>query len=153
MLRLLNGSLTANGSRFLMSELCLVTGGAGFIGSHLVEGLIAQGQRVRVLDDLSTGLRSNLAHIKPLPEFMIGDVADSTAVGRAMEGVSVVYHLAALASVQKSVEAPAETHRVCDTGTLAVLDAARRAKVRRVIYAASASAYGIPASEVQSETD
>jgi UDP-glucose 4-epimerase len=136
-----------------MSELCLVTGGAGFIGSHLVEALIAQGQRVRVLDDSSTGLRSNLAHIHPAPEVILGDVADPGAVARAMEGVSVVFHLAALASVQISVEAPAETHRVCDTGTLTVLDAARRAKVRRVIYAASASAYGIPAGEVQSEAD
>jgi UDP-glucose 4-epimerase len=105
------------------------------------------------LDDLSTGLRSNLAHIHPAPEVILGDVADPGAVARAVEGVSVVFHLAALASVQISVEAPAETHRVCDTGTLTVLDAARRAKVRRVIYAASASAYGIPAGEVQSEAD
>src|SRR5713226_5417372 len=136
-----------------MNELCLVTGGAGFIGSHLVEALIAQGHCVRVLDDCSTGLHSNLAHIHPAPEMILGDVADPAAVARAVEGVNVIYHLAALASVQISVEAPAETHRACDTGTLTVLDAARRAKVRRVIYAASASAYGIPAGEVQSETD
>jgi UDP-glucose 4-epimerase len=136
-----------------MNELCLVTGGAGFIGSHLVEALTSQGHHVRVLDDCSTGLHSNLAHIQPSPELILGDVADPAAVARAVEGVKVIYHLAALASVQISVEAPAETHRVCDTGTLTVLDAARRAKVRRVIYAASASAYGIPAGEVQSETD
>jgi UDP-glucose 4-epimerase len=136
-----------------MSELCLVTGGAGFIGSHLVERLTAQGQRVRVLDDCSTGLRSNLDHVHPSPELIIGDVADPAAVARATDGVGVVYHLAAMASVQKSVEAPAETHRVCDTGTHTVLDAARRTKVRRVVYAASASAYGIPAGEVQTEAD
>jgi UDP-glucose 4-epimerase len=136
-----------------MNELCLVTGGAGFIGSHLVEALTSQGHRVRVLDDCSTGLPSNLAHIHPAPDLILGDVADPVAVARAVEGVHIIFHLAALASVQISVEAPAETHRVCDTGTLTVLDAARRAKVRRVIYAASASAYGIPAGEVQSETD
>ncbi len=136
-----------------MNELCLVTGGAGFIGSHLVEALTSQGHRVRVLDDCSTGLRSNLAHIHPAPEMILGDVADPATVARAVEGMQVIFHLAALASVQISVEAPAETHRVCDTGTLTLLDAARRAKVRRVIYAASASAYGIPAGEVQSETD
>jgi UDP-glucose 4-epimerase len=136
-----------------MNELCLVTGGAGFIGSHLVEALISQGRRVRVLDDCSTGLRSNLAHIRPAPELIVGDVADPATVACAVQGAGVVFHLAALASVQKSVEAPAEVHRVCDTGTLTVLDAARRAKVRRVIYAASASAYGIPTREVQTETD
>jgi UDP-glucose 4-epimerase len=136
-----------------MSELCLVTGGAGFIGSHLVESLIRQGRRVRVLDDFSTGLRDNLAHLQPAPEILDGDVADSAAVARATARVSVVFHLAALASVQRSVEAPAETHRVCASGTLNVLDAARRAGVRRVVYAASSSAYGIPAGEVQTELD
>jgi UDP-glucose 4-epimerase len=136
-----------------MSELCLVTGGAGFIGSHLVEGLTAHGQRVRVLDDYSTGLRSNLDHIHPWPEVIVGDIADPTTVARATAGANVVYHLAAMASVQKSVEAPSETHRVCDTGTLMVLDAARRANVRRVVYAASASAYGLPSGETQTEAD
>jgi len=82
-----------------------------------------------------------------------GDVADAATVERAMNGVSVVFHLAALASVQRSVEAPGDTHRVCATGTLNVLDAARRAGVRRVIYAASSSAYGIPAGDVQTERD
>lgn len=136
-----------------MRELCLVTGGAGFIGSHLVESLVRQGRRVRVFDDFSTGLRDNLAHLKPAPEILEGDVADPATVARATEGVSVVFHLAALASVQRSVEAPADTHRVCATGTLNVLDAARRAGVRRVVYAASSSAYGIPAGEVQTELD
>ena len=136
-----------------MSELCLVTGGAGFIGSHLVESLVQQGRRVRVLDDFSTGLRDNLAHLKPVPEILDGDVADPAAVARATAGVGVVFHLAALASVQRSVEAPADTHRVCATGTLNVLDAARRAGVRRIVYAASSSAYGIPTGEVQTELD
>ena len=134
-----------------MNELSLVTGGAGFIGSHLVEGLVADGWPVRVLDDLSTGLASNLAHLSPAPEVIAGDVGDPGAVARAMQGVGLVFHLAALASVQRSVEAPADSHRVCATGTLHVLDAARRAGVRRVVYAASASAYGIPDGETQSE--
>src|SRR5947209_3944682 len=136
-----------------MNDLCLVTGGAGFIGSHLVEALATQGYAVRVLDDLSTGLRSNLAGIKPAPEIVNGDVGDAATVTQAMKDVKLVFHLAALASVQKSVEAPDETHRVCATGTLNILDAARRSGVRRVVYAASASAYGIPTGEVQTEDE
>src|SRR5215831_13203283 len=136
-----------------MSELCLVTGGAGFIGSHLAEGLAAAGRRVRVLDDFSTGLRDNLAGVRPAPEVLDGDVADPAAVARAMEGVGVVFHLAALASVQKSVEDPSATHRVCATGTLHVLDAARKAGVRRVVYAASSSAYGDTPGAVRTEQD
>ncbi|MGH7170196.1 MAG: NAD-dependent epimerase/dehydratase family protein [Gemmataceae bacterium] len=136
-----------------MSEICLVTGGAGFIGSHLVESLIAQGRRVRVFDDFSTGLRANLVHLQPVPEIVEGDVADAAAVERAAQGAGVIFHLAALASVQRSVEAPAETHRVCASGTLHVLDAARRVGARRVVYAASSSAYGIPLGDVQIESD
>ncbi|HXG12891.1 MAG TPA: SDR family oxidoreductase [Gemmataceae bacterium] len=136
-----------------MSKLCLVTGGAGFIGSHLVEALAAQGRPVRVFDNFSTGLRSNLAAVRPAPEIMEGDLTDPAAVERAVAGAEVVFHLGALASVQRSLEAPAESHAVCATGTLHVLEAARRRGVRRVVYAASASAYGIPAGPVQSETD
>jgi UDP-glucose 4-epimerase len=136
-----------------MSELCLVTGGAGFIGSHLVEGLTAAGQRVRVLDNFCTGLRANLEGIRPAPEVVDGNVGDAAAVEAATKGANVVYHLAALASVQQSVENPAATHQTCATGTLNVLDAARRQRVRRVVYAASSSAYGIPAGEVQTEND
>ncbi len=136
-----------------MSELCLVTGGAGFIGSHLVEALTAQGRPVRVLDDLSTGLRTNLDGIRPTPEIVEGDLGDPDAVGRAVAGAGLVFHLGALASVQLSVEKPAASHQVCATGTLNVLNAARQAGVRRVVYAASSSAYGIPAGEVQTETD
>ena len=121
---------------------CLVTGGAGFIGSHLVEALTAAGRTVRVLDDLSTGLAENLAHIAPAPELLRGRVTDPDAAARAVAGCDTVFHLAALASVAKSVEDPLASHAACATGTLTVLDAARRAGVRRVVYAASASAYG-----------
>lgn len=136
-----------------MSKIRLVTGGAGFIGSHLVEALAAAGEPVRVLDDFTTGMRDNLAHVRPHLEVIEGDVSDPDVVARAVRDVEVIYHLAALASVQRSVEDPATTHRVCDTGTLTVLDAARRAGVRRVVYAGSASAYGVPAGDVQSESD
>jgi UDP-glucose 4-epimerase len=125
-----------------MSELDLVTGGAGFIGSHVVEALMARGRRVRVLDNFTTGLRSNLDGVSPALEILEADLDDAAAVARAMAGVSVVYHLGALASVQRSVENPMATHAACATGTLNVLDAARRCGVRRVVYAASSSAYG-----------
>jgi UDP-glucose 4-epimerase len=125
-----------------MDDVCLVTGGAGFIGSHLVEALTAAGKRVRVFDNLSTGLRSNLDHVRPAPELVVGDLANAAAVERAVNGSNVVFHLGALASVARSVEAPADTHQACATGTLNVLDAARRHGVRRVVYAGSSSAYG-----------
>jgi UDP-glucose 4-epimerase len=131
----------------------LVTGGAGFIGSHLVDALIKHGRRVRVLDDFNTGQSSNLAGLVPAPEVIKGDVADLGVVLEAMDGVEVVFHLAALASVQKSVDDPASTHRVCATGTLNVLDAARRQGIRRVVFAGSASAYGVPSSAVQTEDE
>src|SRR5919204_6212025 len=134
-------------------EFYLVTGGTGFIGSHLVEYLALRGYPVRVLDNFETGQRSNLLHISQPPEIVTADVADAGAVAEAMRGVNVVYHLAARASVQASVEDPVATHRICDTGTLNILDAARKAGVRRVVYAASASAYGMPAGEVQTECD
>lgn len=134
-----------------MSKRCLVTGGAGFIGSHLTEELLAQGWQVHVLDDLSTGQRSNLATLRPAPMMYEGDVRDPAVVQRAVEGTEVVFHLAAIASVQRSLEDPKLIHDVCAGGTLNVLDAARRAGVRRVVYAGSASAYGLPTAEVQSE--
>jgi len=123
-----------------MDELSLVTGGAGFIGSHLVDDLVRRGGRVRVFDDFSTGLRVNLTH--PAVEVVEGSLTDPAAVGRAVAGAGVVYHLGALASVARSVENPAATHAACATGTLNLLDAARRGGVRRVVYAASSSAYG-----------
>jgi UDP-glucose 4-epimerase len=125
-----------------VAELALVTGGAGFIGSHLVDDLVRRGQRVRVFDDFSTGLRSNLAHLGNKIEIVEGTLTDPAAVEKAVAGVAVVYHLGALASVARSVEAPLVSHAACATGTLQVLDAARRAGARRVVYAASSSAYG-----------
>ncbi len=137
----------------LMDAVCLVTGGAGFIGSHLVETLVSEGRRVRVLDNFSTGLKSNLDGLTPAPEVIEGDVADPALVARAMEGVELVFHLAAQASVQRSIEDPGSTHRVCATGTLNVLDSARRQGVRRVVYAGSSSAYGVPSGPVQTEQE
>ena len=103
----------------------LVTGGCGFIGSHLVDALLARGDKVRVLDDLSTGRRSNLPRGV---EVMVGDVADAQAVARAMAGVDGCFHLAAVASVQRGNEDWLGTHRVNLTGTIAVFDAARTCK-------------------------
>jgi UDP-glucose 4-epimerase len=125
-----------------MSRTCLVTGGAGFIGSHLVEALAARGWAVRVLDNLSTGLRANLAGCRPVPEIIEADLTDREAVARAVAGAEVVFHLGALPSVARSLETPDATHAACATGTVHVLDAARRGGVRRVVYAASSSAYG-----------
>ncbi len=121
----------------------LVTGGAGFIGSHLVTSLVERGETVRVIDDLSTGNAKNLAHLPAgRVEFMKGDVADTKAIAEAVRGVEVVFHHAALASVPRSIELPMETHTACVTATVALLDASRRAGVRRVVYAASSSCYG-----------
>ncbi len=125
-----------------MAATYLVPGGAGFIGSHLVEALTAAGRTVRVFDNLSTGLPENLAHISPAPELVRGCVTDFAAVEKAVEGCEVVFHLAALASVAKSVEDPPASHAACATGALNVLHAARKAGARRVVYAGSASAYG-----------
>jgi UDP-glucose 4-epimerase len=136
-----------------MNDLCLVTGGAGFIGSHLVEALTARGRRVRVLDDLSTGQAENLAHVRPIPELVRGSLTDLDAVGRSVAGADAVFHLGAIASVQRSVEDPVTSHAVTATGTVHVLDQARRAGVRRVVVAASSAGYGIPAGDVQTEAD
>jgi UDP-glucose 4-epimerase len=121
---------------------CLVTGGAGFIGSHIVDGLLAQGKQVRVLDNLDTGRKENLAHVSGKIEFIEGDVRDPAVVRRAVQGVDCIFHEAALASVPRSVNNPVATHEACVTGTVVLLDEARRAGVRRVVYAASSSAYG-----------
>jgi UDP-glucose 4-epimerase len=120
----------------------LVTGGAGFIGSHLVAGLVAEGWRVRVLDDLSSGREANLADVRDSVELLRGDVRDERALAQAVADVEVVFHQAALASVPLSVAEPLRTHAVNLDGTLNVLEAARHAGVRRVVYAASSAAYG-----------
>ncbi len=117
----------------------LVTGGAGFVGSHLVRSCLDAGEDVRVLDDLSTGKRANLV---PEAELLEGSVVDPATVERAVTGCEVVYHLAAIASVPQSLDDPAGTHAVNATGTLKVLEAARRAGVRRVVFAASCAVYG-----------
>lgn len=121
---------------------CLVTGGAGFIGSHLVTRLVHEGWKVRVLDNLSTGSYGNLLHVAGRIEFCEGDVTRPVTCARAVDGIDVVFHQAALASVPMSLERPLDVHRVCATGTLTLLDACRRGGVRRVVYAASSSAYG-----------
>lgn len=120
----------------------LVTGGAGFIGSHIAEALVRRGDRVRIIDNLSTGHRENFAPFADRVEFIEGDLLDSSAVARAVEGVEVVFHQAALASVPRSVERPLDTHAHCVTATVNLLHAARQAGVRRLVYAASSSAYG-----------
>lgn len=123
-------------------SLCLVTGGAGFIGGHLVRRLLEQGRRVRVLDDFSTGLRQNIADIETQIELIVGDIANPDAARRAMQGVETVFHLAARASVPRSIEQPQPTHEVNVNGTLNLLLAAKQAGTRRFVYSASSSAYG-----------
>ena len=125
-----------------MSKLVLVTGGAGFIGSHLVEAWVRRGDRVRVLDNLVTGRREYLDHVADDIEFIEGDVLDARLLQKTIGGVELVFHQAALASVPLSLERPLDVHAACATGTLTLLDQALRAGVSRVIYAASSSLYG-----------
>ncbi|AIR89209.1 NAD-dependent epimerase/dehydratase family protein [Pseudomonas cremoricolorata] len=120
----------------------LITGGAGFIGSHLCDALLASGQRVRVLDDLSTGKPGNLQLDHPHLELIQGDVADSALVLRAAQGCRAVVHLAAVASVQASVDDPVKTHQSNFIGTLNVCEALRVHGIRRVLFASSAAVYG-----------
>jgi UDP-glucose 4-epimerase len=120
----------------------LVTGGAGFIGSHIASALVKRGDRVRVLDDLCTGNRENLTAIGKGFEFIEGDLVNPSDVARALEGVEVVFHQAALASVPRSVDAPLDTNASCVTGTVTLLDGARKSGVRRIVYAGSSSVYG-----------
>ena len=119
----------------------LVTGGAGFIGSNLVDALVGRGYAVRVLDNLSTGKRSNLASCASV-ELIEGDVADAQLVRRAVQGCRAVVHLAAVASVQASVDDPVGTHQSNLIGTLNLCEAMRAAGVRRVVFASSAAIYG-----------
>jgi UDP-glucose 4-epimerase len=129
----------------------LVTGGAGFIGSHLVRGCLEAGDEVRVLDDFSTGRREKLSAVKEDVAVIEGTVTDLATVRRAAEGCGVIHHLAALPSVPLSVEDPVGTHHVNATGTLHVLEAARELGVHRVVYSSSCAVYGdserLPASE------
>jgi UDP-glucose 4-epimerase len=130
----------------------LVTGGAGFIGSHIVAGLLARGDRVRVLDDFSTGHRANIPPSASV-EVLEGGLTDASAVERAVQEVDCIFHEAALASVPRSIEKPLDTHAACVTGTVMLLDAAQKAGVRRLVYAASSSAYGDKATSSKRETD
>ncbi|PXX58270.1 UDP-glucose 4-epimerase [Pseudomonas sp. LAMO17WK12:I10] len=120
----------------------LITGGAGFIGSHLTDALLAKGYSVRILDDLSTGRPGNLPLDNPRVELIQGDVADAALVARAMSGCRAVAHLAAVASVQASVDDPVRTHQSNFIGTLNVCEAMRQAGVKRVLFASSAAVYG-----------
>ncbi len=131
----------------------LVTGGAGFIGSNIVDALVRRGDHVRVLDNLCTGHLENLADVRGQIEFIEADLIDESAVKEAVAGVDCIFHEAALASVPRSVERPLDTNAACVTGTLTLLDAARRAGVRRLVYAASSSAYGNQPAASKRETD
>lgn len=124
----------------------LVTGGAGFIGSHLVERLIRDGHRVTVIDNFSTGQRENLAHLAETRSLTVheGDVARLDVVAPLMEGIDWVFHVAALADIAPSIQTPLAYHRANVDGTVAVAEAARQAGVKRFVYAASSSCYGIP---------
>jgi UDP-N-acetylglucosamine/UDP-N-acetyl-alpha-D-glucosaminouronate 4-epimerase len=125
-----------------LSGITLVTGGAGFIGSHIASALAAAGARVRVIDDLSTGYRENLQEIKGDLDFVQGSLADERTLAKAVEDVELVFHEAAIPSVPRSVENPRQTHVASVESTFSLLLAARDRKVRRLVYAASSSAYG-----------
>lgn len=123
-------------------EHALVTGGAGFIGSHLTDALVASGCRVTVLDNLSTGHRRNIDQLKDRIDFVQGDIRDAAVLDRVIDGCDVVFHQAAVVSVTQSVDNPPHACEVNGLGTVRVLDACRRADVRRVVMASSSAVYG-----------
>lgn len=125
-----------------LTGIAVVTGGAGFIGSHIADALTRNGLRVRVIDDLSTGHRENLEEITGDVEFTEGSVADEQLLKKVLDGAELVFHEAAIPSVPRSVEHPRQSHVASVDGTFTLLLAARDQKVRRVVYAASSSAYG-----------
>lgn len=133
-------------SEVMDQKRCLVTGGAGFIGSHLVDRLLNDGHVVIVLDNFSTGRPQNLVHLQGISQLQVVqvDVADHAAIPSYFEDVEWVFHLAALADIVPSIQRPLEYHRANVDGTVSVLEAARQAGVKRFIYAASSSCYGIP---------
>lgn len=133
---------------------CLVTGGAGFIGSHLVDRLLADGHRVTVLDDFSTGRRDNLRHHALNQELRIAesDITSFDDVAAFFKGIDWVFHMAALADIVPSIERPLEYHRTNVSGTITALEGARAAGAKRFVYAASSSCYGIPDSYPTSES-
>ena len=135
-----------------MTETYIVTGGAGFIGSHIAERLLRDGQRVRIIDNFATGKRVNLTHLNGDLQVHEVSITNREALDPIFAGANYVFHQAALASVPRSVADPLATHEANVTGTLNVLLAARDAGVKRVIYAASSSAYGDVQVEAQDET-
>ena len=137
-----------------MRQRALVTGGAGFIGSQLVERLLADGWRVRVLDNLSTGRLDNLSHLRNEPglQVEVADINESGRLDKLFAETEHVYHLAALADIVPSIERPIDYHRANVDGTVQVLEAGRRAGISRFVYAASSSCYGIPDSYPTPET-
>ena len=124
------------------SSRCLVTGGAGFIGSHVVDRLLALGHEVRVVDNLSTGDRRNLAHVADRIDFVLGDLCDPAVSPRVVDGIDVIYHLAALPSVPRSLKDPWGSHDANVNATVHLVQAAVKAKVRRVVVSSSSSVYG-----------
>ena len=125
-----------------LSGIALVTGGAGFIGSHIAAALVAKGARVRIIDDLSTGYRENVNEVGGDVDFVHASLAEEKALRKALEDVELVFHEAAIPSVPRSIENPRQTHIASVESTFSLLDAAREMKVRRIVYAASSSAYG-----------
>lgn len=125
-----------------LTTTVLVTGGAGFIGSNLADELLKQGAKVKILDNLSTGFRENLEEIKGDFEFIEGDLNNNEKLLQAVKGAEIIFHQAALPSVPRSVDNPTETHEACVNGTFNLLKTAKENDVKRVIYAASSSAYG-----------
>jgi UDP-glucose 4-epimerase len=132
----------------------LITGGAGFIGSSLARALLARGEHVRIIDNFSSGRRENIADFisSKNAELIEGDILDPAALRRAVEGIEVIFHEAAIPSVPKSMAEPIENHEANATGTLRVLHAARAAGVRRLVYAASSAAYGDDPTQPKVET-
>ncbi len=125
-----------------LTGIALVTGGAGFIGSHIASALSSAGARLRIIDDLSTGYRENLEEIKGEVDFIHGSLADEKSLRKALEDVELVFHEAAIPSVPRSIEDPRQTHIASVESTFSLLLAARENKVKRIVYAASSSAYG-----------
>jgi len=134
--------LTIAESRLSNKYACLVTGGAGFIGSNLVEALVALGHTVRVVDNLSTGDEANLAPVADAIDFIEGDLCDPVTSARAVDGIEIVFHLAALPSVPRSLKDPWGSHDSNVNATVRLLEASRAAGVRRVVYSSSSSVYG-----------
>jgi len=135
-----------------LSGIALVTGGAGFVGSHIASALVTSGARVRIIDDLSTGYRENITEIGGDIDFVQGSLADESLLNKALEDVELVFHEAAIPSVPRSVENPRQTHVASVDATFSLLLAARDKKVRRVVYAASSSVYGDQPTLPKSET-